>query len=202
MTTDTTIRRAQLTDVAAAAGVSLATVDRVLHGRAGVRPGTVEQVQAAIQRLEYRADPAATRLARGRASHSVAVVLPSGNNSFVSMLVDQVQSLGPWLTEQRLATSIHRVDVFSPDAVARGQRWEAFYSEAGGLADMIAAIRKEAFEAAAELDPRETALIYYWSTADRNLRKLDRRVRTIVENGKIEARRGEHVGAGMPRKSF
>ncbi|MES2582976.1 MAG: LacI family DNA-binding transcriptional regulator [Pseudomonadota bacterium] len=119
MTSNPTNRRAQLTDVAAAAGVSLATVDRVLHGRAGVRPGTVEQVQAAIQRLEYRADPAATRLARGRASHSVAVVLPSGNNSFVSMLVDQVQSLGPWLTEQRLATSIHRVDVFSPEALAR-----------------------------------------------------------------------------------
>ena len=34
-------RRAQLIDVAAAAGVSLATVDRVLHGRAGVRAYTV-----------------------------------------------------------------------------------------------------------------------------------------------------------------
>ena len=111
--------RAQLIDVATAAGVSLATVDRVLHGRAGVRPGTVEQVQAAVQRLEYRADPAATRLARGRASHSVAVVLPSGSNSFVAMLADQVQTLGPWLTEQRLDATVQRVDVFSPEALAR-----------------------------------------------------------------------------------
>lgn len=112
-------RRAQLTDVAAAAGVSLATVDRVLHGRPGVHPGTIAQVRAAVQRLEYRADPAATRLARGRASHSVAVVLPSGCNSFVASLADQVQSLGPWLAEQRLAASVQRVDVFSPEALAR-----------------------------------------------------------------------------------
>jgi LacI family transcriptional regulator len=112
-------RRAQLVDVAAAAGVSLATVDRVLHGRTGVHPGTIERVRAAVQRLEYRADPAATRLARGRSSHAVAVVLPSGSNSFVAMLVEQVKLLGPWLTEQRLDATVHMVDVFSPEALAR-----------------------------------------------------------------------------------
>ena len=91
----------------------------------------------------------------------------------------------------------------SPDAIVRGQRWEAFYHEEGGIADMIAAIRKEAFEAAAELDPSETDKIYYWATADRNLRKLDQRVRGIVTNGKIAAKQAEAKGAavGMPRKS-
>jgi hypothetical protein len=91
----------------------------------------------------------------------------------------------------------------SPDAIVRGQRWEAFYHEEGGLADMIAAIRKEAFEAAAELDPSDTDKIYYWATADRNLRKLDQRVRGIVANGKIAAKQADYTGAavGMPRKS-
>lgn len=91
----------------------------------------------------------------------------------------------------------------SPDAIVRGQRWEAFYHEEGGLADMIAVIRKEAFEAAAELDPSDTHKIYYWATADRNLRKLDQRVRGIVANGKIAAKQAEAKGAaaGMPRKS-
>ncbi len=111
-------RRAQLTDVAAAAGVSLATVDRVLHGRPGVRARTVEQVHAAVQRLGYRADPAASRLARAR-PHSVAVVLPSGNNSFVAMLADQVNRLASWLEELRLAAVVDRVDVFSPEALAQ-----------------------------------------------------------------------------------
>ena len=73
------------------------------------------------------------------------------------------------------------------DAVARGARWEAFYHEQGGLADMLAGLRREAFEAAAELDPRETDLIYYWATADRNIRKLQGRVETVVAQGKIEA---------------
>lgn len=91
----------------------------------------------------------------------------------------------------------------SPDAVARGQRWEAFYHEQGGLADMIAALRKEAFEAAAELDPAETDKIYYWATADRNLRRLEHKVRGVIANGQIAAKQAEAKGAaiGMPRKS-
>jgi hypothetical protein len=89
----------------------------------------------------------------------------------------------------------------SPDAIARGQRWEAFYHEQGGLADMIAELRREAFEVAAELDPKDTDKIYYWATADRNLRRLDRRVRTVIETGKIEARKAGVVSLPMPRKS-
>ena len=53
--------RASLQDVARVAGVSLATVDRVLHGRAGVRERTVERVNAAVRQLGYRPDPAAAR---------------------------------------------------------------------------------------------------------------------------------------------
>lgn len=79
------------------------------------------------------------------------------------------------------------------DAIERGARWEAFYSEEGGLADMIAGLRREAFEAAAELDPRETDLIVYWATADRNLRKLQQRIEAVVQTGKIEADRIKRV---------
>ncbi len=75
------------------------------------------------------------------------------------------------------------------DAVERGARWEAFYREEGGLADMLAEIRREAFEAAAELDPKDTDKIYYWAMADRNVRKLDQRIQRIVINGKAEADR-------------
>jgi hypothetical protein len=89
----------------------------------------------------------------------------------------------------------------SPDAIARGQRWDAFYHEEGGIADMIVALRKEAFETAAELDPADTDKIYYWATADRNLRKLDQRVRGIIANGKIAAKNAQTGTAGMPRKS-
>lgn len=88
------------------------------------------------------------------------------------------------------------------DAIDRAVRWEAFYLEQGGLADMLADIRREAFEHASELDPGETDKIYYWATADRNVRKLEQRVRSVIAHGKIEARQAElKQSVGNPRKS-
>ncbi len=110
--------RTSLHDVARAAGVSLATVDRVLHGRAGVRERTVEHVRAVVERLGYRPDPAAARLAR-KSRTRVVFVLPSGTNTFVDMLDKQVHAVLPWLAEQRATAVVQRVDVFSPDALAR-----------------------------------------------------------------------------------
>ncbi|MGO7428896.1 LacI family DNA-binding transcriptional regulator, partial [Rhizobium ruizarguesonis] len=43
-------------DIAAAAGVSLATVDRVLNQRPGVRNVTREKVETAIRELGYARD--------------------------------------------------------------------------------------------------------------------------------------------------
>ena len=110
--------RTSLHDVARAAGVSLATVDRVLHGRGGVRARTVEHVQAVVERLGYRPDPAAARLAR-KSRARLVFVLPSGTNTFVDMLDKQVHAVAPWLAEQRAAAVVQRADVFSPDALAR-----------------------------------------------------------------------------------
>jgi len=110
--------RTSLHDVASAAGVSLATVDRVLHGRGGVRARTVERVQAVVKRLGYRPDPVAARLARKNLARLV-FVLPSGTNTFVDLLDKQVQAVSGWLAEQRAAALVQRADVFSPPALAR-----------------------------------------------------------------------------------
>ena len=59
-------KRATVHDVARQAGVSLATVDRVLNGRPGVRPQTAEKVEAAIRALDFRRDLSASLLARAR----------------------------------------------------------------------------------------------------------------------------------------
>jgi LacI family transcriptional regulator len=110
--------RVSLSDVADAAGVSLATVDRVLHARGGVHARTVARVQAVVERLGYRPDPAAARLARKRHAR-LAFVLPSGTNTFVDMLERQVQAVSSWLAEQRAAAVVQRADVFSPQVLAR-----------------------------------------------------------------------------------
>lgn len=91
----------------------------------------------------------------------------------------------------------------SPDAIARGQRWEAFYSEEGGIADMIRQARKEAFEAYAECRPSDVAEKEYLAGIDRCWRQIDRRVQSVIETGKLAAKQAEFKGAvvGMPRKS-
>jgi LacI family transcriptional regulator len=110
--------QARLADVAREAGVSTATVDRVLNGRAGVKARTVERVSAVARRLDYRPDPAAARLARSR-HRSLCFVLPAADNSFVTALAEQVRHLGLWLAEQRASATVVTVDVFAPEAVAR-----------------------------------------------------------------------------------
>src|ERR1700757_4785417 len=55
-----------LYDVARHAGVSIATVSRVLHGQGPVRDNTRDRVRSAIDELGYVPDGAAQSLARNR----------------------------------------------------------------------------------------------------------------------------------------
>src|SRR3954447_13213608 len=109
--------RATLEDVARAAGVSLATVDRVVNRREGVREKTIARVEAAVAKLGYRADPAAARLARNQ-SFRFAFILPTGSNSFMANLTEQVQRTADWLPVQRAFIDVIQVDVFEPDELA------------------------------------------------------------------------------------
>lgn len=109
---------ARLQDVADAAGVSLATADRVLNGRAGVRERTAQKVHAAARQLAYRPDPAAARLARPR-PWRIAFLLPEGNNSFVALLRDELDALAPWLAERRARVQLVLADEFVPAAAAQ-----------------------------------------------------------------------------------
>ncbi|PKQ31575.1 MAG: LacI family transcriptional regulator [Actinobacteria bacterium HGW-Actinobacteria-2] len=67
-----------LEDVARRAGVSRATVSRVVNGATLVAPDTVKSVQAAISDLDYRPNRAARALVTRRTG-VVAVVVPEAN---------------------------------------------------------------------------------------------------------------------------
>lgn len=69
-------------DIAATAGVSLATVDRVLNQRAGVRAVTRQRVEEAISQLGYVRDLAAANLAKSRL-YPLIFILPTNENSFM-----------------------------------------------------------------------------------------------------------------------
>ena len=82
-------KRATVHDVARTAGVSLATVDRVLNGRPGVRPETAEKVENAIKSLDFRRDLSASLLARAR-DLRVVFLIPDGGNAFMESLAAAV----------------------------------------------------------------------------------------------------------------
>lgn len=67
------------------AGVSLATVDRVLNARQGVRQITIKKVQRAIDELGYVRDTAAANLARNK-SYKFVFVLPDWQGQFFAGL--------------------------------------------------------------------------------------------------------------------
>ena len=89
-------------DVAVTAGVSVATVDRVLNRRPGVRTVTVERVEAAIRQLNYQPDRLAARLARGR-EYRFCFVLPTGNNSFMVTLGEEVRAMAERMVPERVS---------------------------------------------------------------------------------------------------
>ncbi len=64
-----------ISDVARHAGVGAGTVSRVLNEHPRVRPETRARVLAAIAELDYRPNPLARGLSRGR-GHTVGVVVP------------------------------------------------------------------------------------------------------------------------------
>jgi LacI family transcriptional regulator len=109
--------RTTLQDVARTAGVSLATVDRVLNRRPGVHAETVDRVQAAVDLLKYRPDRLAARLARGR-DHRFRFVLPTGNNAFMQALESEVRSAAERFADERVHIAITNVDVFDGEVLA------------------------------------------------------------------------------------
>ncbi|UIJ71382.1 LacI family DNA-binding transcriptional regulator [Aurantimonas sp. HBX-1] len=106
-----------LVDVAREAGVSRATVDRVINGRPNVKAKTVAKVREAMARLHYRPDPLAAGLAR-RSRHRFCFVLPTGTNAFMEDLASHIATMGDWLARSRAFVDRVQVDVFDPQALA------------------------------------------------------------------------------------
>lgn len=83
---------ASIRDVAARAGVSVATVSRALRGLPHVAPGTRARVLGAAQELRYVADPHAARLAAGRTT-TIGMVVPLLHQWFFGQVVSGVEAV-------------------------------------------------------------------------------------------------------------
>lgn len=109
--------RPTVIDIAREAGVSLATVDRVLNARPGVREKTIRAVNDAIARIGYVRDLTAANLARGR-SYRMAVVLPDTESQFVQSLAQALVAAGDMAAPSRTELSLHRFPAEDPHALA------------------------------------------------------------------------------------
>lgn len=109
--------RSRLHDVAREAGVSLATVDRVLHERPGVSARTLARVQAAVLRLASQSLASSTPQPQA-GSWLLCFLLPTGQNAFVAQLREALQALAPWLAERHARVDVRTTDAFSPAAAS------------------------------------------------------------------------------------
>ncbi|MDK2775728.1 MAG: LacI family DNA-binding transcriptional regulator [Tabrizicola sp.] len=109
--------RPTVNDIAREAGVSLATVDRVLNARPGVRDKTIRAVNEAISRLGYVRDLTAANLARGR-NYRVAVVLPDTESQFIQSLAKSLAEAGSMAATSRTELRLHRFPAEDPHALA------------------------------------------------------------------------------------
>ena len=99
-------RPARIADVAAAAGVGIGTVSRVINGAPNVRESTRATVRQAIERLGYQPSHLATALSRG-APRAVGIVVPHLTSpSVVPRLAGALAVLG----EQGYDTVVCNVD--------------------------------------------------------------------------------------------
>ena len=113
-------------DIAAVAGVSLATVDRVLNRRPGVREVTRLRVEDAVRVLGYVRDVAAANLAKGRV-YPLVFILPTSNNSFMHGLHAEVRQASARAGVER--TDIRIVEVPAFDAAALVAALDALVEE-------------------------------------------------------------------------
>jgi len=105
-------------DIARVAQVSLATVDRVLNGRSGVREKTIDKVNDAIRELGYVRDTSAANLARQR-QYSFTFVLPDGPSQFVDTIRAAVRDAYASQVADRMTLNMISVPAHDPHAIVR-----------------------------------------------------------------------------------
>ena len=98
-------------DVAREAGVSLATVSRVINGSSVVKPKTRDKVLEAIQRLDFKPNQIARGLATSKTT-TIAIVFPQ---SLFAHVKDMIGGIGD--TSRRLD---YNVSIYTTDEIGDG----------------------------------------------------------------------------------
>ena len=105
--------RTTLVDIAREAGVSTATVDRVLNNREGVKTRTRERVLTVASRLGYIEGEVPQPAAEAGRPVELDFVMPGGTNSFIRLLGEHFLE---WARQRAdIRVRLHMLEGFDPD---------------------------------------------------------------------------------------
>ena len=123
-------------NLAVAAGVSLATVDRVLNDRPGVKQNMIDRVSEVIRKIDFERNISAANLAKQK-TYKFLFVFPESGDEFLDELVSKIEEFRRAFAAEMITSDIQRVDV----------------SDLHKLAKYLATLSVEEFEGVALLAP-------------------------------------------------
>src|SRR3990172_5425960 len=95
-------------DVAREAGVSIATVSRVVNKLSSVKKYNKYKVEQAIKKLKFRPNMSAQRLASKRNNNAIGLVIPRYTNIFHSFYALQIlQGVGVAVERMKMDLLLH-----------------------------------------------------------------------------------------------
>lgn len=110
-------RRPTIQDLAAKAGVSVSTIDRILNGRDKVRPDTVNRVLTAAEDIGFYALPALRhRFQSNRPKIRLGVLLQQPRRSFYRSIADALQLAASRSSD--VEVEIEHIEDLSPESVS------------------------------------------------------------------------------------
>ncbi|MEP2532626.1 LacI family DNA-binding transcriptional regulator [Shimia sp.] len=104
-------------DLAKAAGVSRATVDRVLNGREGVKKRTVDRVNDAIQELGFVRNIQAANLARSQ-RYRFVFALPRSGDLFLKEIIRHINEARETFASDLVWCDVEHIDENDPHSIA------------------------------------------------------------------------------------
>lgn len=102
---------ATIKEIAALAGVSRGTVDRVLNNRGSVNSNTAKKVQEIAKALDYRPNKAGLVLAASKKRLKLGVIIFSAENPFFSDVLDGINSKAEELSEYNCSVLIKQIPI-------------------------------------------------------------------------------------------
>ena len=95
----------------------MATLDRVLNGRPGVRPKTIAKVNETIEAIGYERNMQAANLARKK-NYTFEFILPDNQGRFLEELMNQIEAANSSLSFEMTSARVKQLPTNDPHQVA------------------------------------------------------------------------------------